>query len=508
MGRTLSSRFLRQWRPVILLAGFVLILAILAFGTSRGAGLSPTPTPPPTPTPTANLTHTLVSLLSSLLDYIGRLAVFAFVALIFWRFLVVFTSKSINQDDIRRMVKFCYAFTLISILVSVSPPLVFVTLSSSWIETLYQAALESPLGIVRGCVHVPKNGDQTWELACRSEQDKYADQWIVNIGGSVLLRSTPTPTPAPTVSTSPTPASASAPVLGTSTLSRRSTDRAAVTKLQQRLVDLGFHPGGVDGKFGRRTEGAVRAFQKTKSLGATGNADPPTLTALGMSAPPPPEGTPSTSAVSTSPSATAKRTEQLQESTLFPAVTIHGGLAVPWYFITLALMGAAISISRKVPEYQRRVFFDSVRKLKILKEGETPLSPEVIREYLVFQILQFLYAPFVAIVAYYAVKPAGAAGSVALGFVSGFSSPAVLLLINGALERATGLETAKAVDAAKAERTIEEAAAVAAAQKESITRLTAGIHDAAALAAVDALVAGLRASVGLGGAPEFGQESG
>jgi hypothetical protein len=197
----------------------------------------------------------------------------------------------------------------------------------------------------------------------------------------------------------------------------------------------------------------------------------------------------------------------LQESIRFPAVTIHGGLAVPWYFITLALMGAAISIARKVPEYQRRVFFNPVQKLEIQNEEEIPLSPQVVREYLVFQILQFLYAPFVAIVAYYAVKPAGAAGSVALGFVSGFSSPAVLLLINGALERVTGLETSKAVDAAKAEK---EAAAVAGAaaatQAVWVGNLAAGIVDAV-LAGVNALVAGLRSSVGLRGSFESSRES-
>jgi hypothetical protein len=132
---------------------------------------------------------------------------------------------------------------------------------------------------------------------------------------------------------------------------------------------------------------------------------------------------------------------------------------MPWYFITLALMGAAISISRKVPEYQRRVYYPHPKanpgaagapaddSAKAQDDEGRPLKPGEVREYLIFQILQFLSAPFIAIVAYYAIKPGSAAESVGLGFISGFSSPAVLVLINAAMERVSGLETKKAVEA-------------------------------------------------------------
>src|SRR3989442_12183804 len=55
-----------------------------------------------------------------------------------------------------------------------------------------------------------------------------------------------------------------------------------VTKLQQKLKDLGFDPNGVDGNFGPGTRDAVMAFQQSKGLQADGIAGPATLAALGL----------------------------------------------------------------------------------------------------------------------------------------------------------------------------------------------------------------------------------
>jgi peptidoglycan L-alanyl-D-glutamate endopeptidase CwlK len=55
-----------------------------------------------------------------------------------------------------------------------------------------------------------------------------------------------------------------------------------VKQLQQRLKDLGFNPGQVDGDFGLGTEAAVLAFQKSEGLLAHGIADAETLAALGF----------------------------------------------------------------------------------------------------------------------------------------------------------------------------------------------------------------------------------
>ena len=53
-----------------------------------------------------------------------------------------------------------------------------------------------------------------------------------------------------------------------------------VRALQQRLKDLGYLKGGVDGDFGKGTAGAVSAFQQKAGLEATGIADDATQKAL------------------------------------------------------------------------------------------------------------------------------------------------------------------------------------------------------------------------------------
>lgn len=54
----------------------------------------------------------------------------------------------------------------------------------------------------------------------------------------------------------------------------------AVKSLQQMLTDLGYLNDKVDGKFGKKTQAAVKAFQKAHGLTADGIAWPQTLSAL------------------------------------------------------------------------------------------------------------------------------------------------------------------------------------------------------------------------------------
>lgn len=53
-----------------------------------------------------------------------------------------------------------------------------------------------------------------------------------------------------------------------------------IQELQQRLQSLGFDPGDVDGDFGKRTEMAVKEFQKSRGLVADGVARPQTISLL------------------------------------------------------------------------------------------------------------------------------------------------------------------------------------------------------------------------------------
>ncbi|MFH1807224.1 MAG: peptidoglycan-binding protein [Pseudomonadota bacterium] len=55
-----------------------------------------------------------------------------------------------------------------------------------------------------------------------------------------------------------------------------------VRKLQQRLKDLGFNPGGVDGDFGPNTRAAVVAFQRSRGISADGVVGPQTWNKLGI----------------------------------------------------------------------------------------------------------------------------------------------------------------------------------------------------------------------------------
>lgn len=63
---------------------------------------------------------------------------------------------------------------------------------------------------------------------------------------------------------------------------RRGAQCEAVDQLQVALGDRGYDVGGVDGKFGGRTEAAVRLFQQQQKLAADGIVGPATAQAMGL----------------------------------------------------------------------------------------------------------------------------------------------------------------------------------------------------------------------------------
>ncbi|MDP9071126.1 MAG: L,D-transpeptidase family protein [Actinomycetota bacterium] len=96
--------------------------------------------------------------------------------------------------------------------------------------------------------------------------------------------STTTPVPAPAVTGGPGPRAAAAPTplpgLGPGARG------AEIQSLEQRLADLKYDPGKVDGVFDGTTGHAVMAFQKVHGLARTGRATPEVLSALsGATAP-------------------------------------------------------------------------------------------------------------------------------------------------------------------------------------------------------------------------------
>lgn len=58
-----------------------------------------------------------------------------------------------------------------------------------------------------------------------------------------------------------------------------------VKVVQQALANAGFSPGATDGDYGRKTEAAVKAFQKAKGLTVDGVVGQQTVAALGLAMP-------------------------------------------------------------------------------------------------------------------------------------------------------------------------------------------------------------------------------
>jgi hypothetical protein len=115
-------------------------------------------------------------------------------------------------------------------------------------------------------------------------------------------------------------------------------------------------------------------------------------------------------------------------------VYVSGGIVVPLPFVMVALVGGAISLSRRVPEIQRcseTYDHDPPRSARRGGPG-TPLvvRPELsaadVRLNLLFLIVQFTSAPMLASVAYQVIEPESASTSTALAFMCGFGSEAVL----------------------------------------------------------------------------------
>jgi peptidoglycan hydrolase-like protein with peptidoglycan-binding domain len=57
-----------------------------------------------------------------------------------------------------------------------------------------------------------------------------------------------------------------------------------IRKVQQKLNQEGFHAGQVDGKWSSETQSAIRNFQQSKGMKATGQLDERTLDELGLEA--------------------------------------------------------------------------------------------------------------------------------------------------------------------------------------------------------------------------------
>lgn len=122
--------------------------------------------------------------------------------------------------------------------------------------------------------------------------------------------------------------------------------------------------------------------------------------------------------------------------------SVSGGFVVPFYVVVFAFIGGVVNLTRRVPEYQKRS--SCAFKGTPAESAVTLLEA---REFVIFQLMQMLSSPFVAMVAFYALEPKTITSAVALAFVSGFSTEAVLLLIRGAVNGIKPETTTKTVAA-------------------------------------------------------------
>ena len=116
---------------------------------------------------------------------------------------------------------------------------------------------------------------------------------------------------------------------------------------------------------------------------------------------------------------------------------IKGGLVVPLYVIILAMIGAAISLTRRIPEIQMRASVD-YEPTEIMRK----LTPQEAREHLIFQIVQFISAPYLAILAFYLIETSSVRTTVILAFSSGFASESILLMIRELLNKISPIKEA------------------------------------------------------------------
>ena len=115
-----------------------------------------------------------------------------------------------------------------------------------------------------------------------------------------------------------------------------------------------------------------------------------------------------------------------------PTCEVREGLLIPLYFIILALMGGSISLTRRLPELQKQAGSEH-----IATERQPKLSQYEFREHLIFQMVQFISAPFLAILAYYLIEPSNTTNAVVLAFAAGFASETILLMVRSLANKIT-----------------------------------------------------------------------
>src|SRR5262249_17024830 len=147
--------------------------------------------------------------------------------------------------------------------------------------------------------------------------------------------------------------------------------------LQQRLAKLGFDPGGIDGIFGKQTDKAVRAFQRSKGLEVDGVVGPQTMKALGLRRRPPP---PRQGALTPQRIATLLGCSLANVRNNWPpvpeALDAQGLDSLPCQVATLATIGTEVGSFEPIDEYGDDAYFTRMyegrKDLGNVRRGDGP----------------------------------------------------------------------------------------------------------------------------------------
>ncbi|MEM1362791.1 MAG: hypothetical protein AAGF94_13910 [Pseudomonadota bacterium] len=147
-------------------------------------------------------------------------------------------------------------------------------------------------------------------------------------------------------------------------------------------------------------------------------------------------------------------TLQRTVNNLLPAAGLNrvtGGLVVPLFVVVLSLVGGAISMTRRLPEiqmlaapsYREKVYEEKFEKWKkgLIERPREPIETVEARDLVIFQILQVITAPFLAMVVYASLEPDTAIGVVLIGFGAGFASEPLLMMLRKLIDRLANQET-------------------------------------------------------------------
>jgi len=384
-------------------------LLLIACDTIASAATAPSATATPAAPPSVPLAG-----LSSIVFFVTALSAVAIPVALFVYFIRVFNvdlATTINESTTKaldKMVQFCYIFMFTAFVLLLSPFVILLVLPTGIVNSIYSNMFSSPLAFVIGCVADQNPEHVLWELICQ-QPGPPKNEWLVNIGGYVWA-----PTPLIVVNTDATLDAGGVPLTTTTTdgsipFSSTTTDppTAGASDAEKPLGERAPVSGGSITPGG----GAV-------SKGAGGSRTPKAMVSPMPAASPVRIGSDSKPSKLSQPWYTYANQSSLGNS--FPMAMVSGGITVPFYFILVALFGASISMTQKIPDFQAQ-----------LAEGS--LSPPQVRKGLTIQVLQFVSAPFLATIAYAFFGPTGQTATITVAFVAGFSSQTILTSLLAAM---------------------------------------------------------------------------